>query len=120
MSSLWIYAPHDREVFVILADSIKLILAAEYEANQVKLIVLNKSKETIEQAAADGEKSIATTLARAKSELEQLKKASDRKAMDAAAELASTTANRLATMRARAEKRLDTVAERIFERIISV
>ena len=105
---------------MILADSLKLILAAEYEANQVKLIVLNKSKETIEQAKADGEKSVAATLARAESELEQLKKASDHKAMDAAKELASSTENRIATMRARAEKRLDTVAQRIFERIISV
>ena len=105
---------------MILADSIKLILAAEYEANQVKLIVLNKSKETIEQAEAEGQKAITATLARAESELEQLRKASDRKAMDAAIELASKTENRLATMRARAEKRLDTVAERIFERIISV
>ena len=107
-------------MFAILADSIKLILATEYEANQVKLIVLNKSKETIEQAKADGEESLKATLTRAESELEQLRKASDRKAMDAASELASKTANRLATMRARAEKRLDTVAERIFERIVSV
>ena len=107
-------------MFAILADSLKLILAAEYEANQVKLIVLNKSKESIEQAKADGENAVATTLARAESELEQLKKASDKKAMEAAVELASTTENRLATMRARAEKRLDTVAERIYERIISV
>ena len=107
-------------MFVLLADSIKLILAAEYEANQVKLIVLNKSKESIEQAKIDGEKTVTATLARAESEIEQLKKASDRKAMEAAAELASSTANKLATMRARAERRLDTVAQRIFERIISV
>ena len=104
----------------MLADSIKHILAAEYEANQVKLIVLNKSKETIEQAEAEGKKSVETTLARAKSEIEILKKASDRKATEAAAELASSTANRAATMRARAEKRMDTVAQRIFERIVNV
>ena len=104
----------------MLADSIKYILAAEYEANQVKLIVLNKSKESIEKAKTDGEKSIVQTLARAETELDQLKKSADRKAMDSAAELASSTANRLATMRARAEKRLDTVAERIFERIVNV
>jgi len=107
-------------VLALLADSIKFILAAEYEANQIKLIVLNKSKETIEKAKIDGEESIKATLARADSEIEQLKKSSDRKAMESAAELASSTANRLATMRARAEKRLDTVAQRIFERIISV
>ena len=104
----------------MLADSLKYILAAEYEANQVKLIVLNKSKETIEQSKINGEKAVAASIARAESELEQLKKASDRKAMQAATELASSTANRLATMRARAERRLDTVAERIYERIISV
>jgi len=104
----------------MLADSIKFILAAEYEANQVKLIILNKSKESIEQATKKGEESVASSLARAESEIEQLRKASDQKAMEAAVELASSTANRLATMRARAEKRLDTVAQRIFERIISV
>ena len=104
----------------MLADSMKYILAAEYEANQVKLIVLNRSKESIEQAQQEGEESVAASLARAKSELEQLQKTSDRKAMEAAAELASSTANRLATMRARAEKRLDTVAQRIFERIVNV
>ena len=104
----------------MLSDSIKYILAAEYEANQVKLIVLNKSKETIEKAKADGEQSVKTTLARANVEIEQLKKQSDRKAMESASELASSTANRLATMRARAEKRLDTVAQRIFERIVNV
>jgi len=107
-------------VSTLLADSIKYILAAEYEANQVKLIVLNKSKETIEKAKIDGEKTVVSSLARAEAEIEQLKKASDRKAMESAAELASSTANRLATMRARAEKRLDTVAQRIFERIVSV
>jgi len=104
----------------MLADSIKYILAAEYEANQVKLIVLNKSKDSIEQASKEGEESVAASLARAEAEIEQLRKTSDSKAMEAAAELASSTANRLATMRARADKRLDTVAQRIFERIINV
>ena len=104
----------------MLADSIKYILAAEYEANQIKLIVLNKSKETIEQTTAEGEKSVVDSLARAEAEIEQLRKTSDKKAMDAAVELASSTANRLATMRARADRRLDTVAQRIFERMVSV
>jgi len=105
---------------VVLADSLKYILAAEYEANQVKLIILNKSKESLESAQKEGEESVTTTLERAKVELEHLRKNSDRKAMEAAAELANSTANRLATMRARAEKRMDIVAQRIFERIISV
>jgi len=107
-------------VFTLLADSIKYILAAEYEANQVKLIILNKSKETIEKAKADGEMSVVQTIKRAEAEIEQLQKGSDRKATESAVELASSTANRLATMRARAEKRLDMVAQRIFERIVNV
>ena len=104
----------------MLADSLKFILASEYEANQLKLIILNKSKDAIEQAKKDGEESVERTLARAKVEIEQLQKSSDRKAMEAATELASSTANRLAAMRARAEKRMDIVAQRIFERIINV
>ena len=102
------------------AEFIKYVLAAEYEANQVKLLVLNKSKESIEKAKTEGEESVKVSFARAESEIEQLKKASDRKAMESAADLASTTANRIAGMRARAERRLDTVAQRIFERIVNV
>ena len=104
----------------LAAEFLKYVLAAEYEANQVKLIVLNKSKESIEAAKTDGEESVKTSFARAEYEIEQLKKSSDRKAMESASELASTTANRIAAMRARAERRLDTVAQRIFERIVSV
>jgi len=107
-------------VFTLLAESLKYILSAEYEATQVKLIVLNKSKESIEQAKIEGEKLVAATKERAETEMSQLKKTSDNKAMEAAAELASSTANKLATMRARAERRLDTVAQRIFERIVSI
>ena len=104
----------------MIADSIKYILAAEFEAKQVKSIVLSKSNDAIDQAKLEGEKSVAASLTRAKAEIEQLRKTSDQKAMVDATELASSTANRLATMRARAEKRLDTVAQRIFERIVSV
>lgn len=102
------------------AEALKRIIAAEYEANQIKLIVLNRSSESVATVKAECEENVKKTLERAKSEIEQLRRATDRKAMDAAAELASSTANRLATMRARAEKRLDTVAQRIFERIVNV
>jgi DNA anti-recombination protein RmuC len=104
----------------LLADSLKYILTAEYEANQVKLIVLNKSKDSIEKAIADGEELVAASLARAEAEINQRKRSIDIKAMESASELASSTANRLATMRARAERRLDTVAQRIFERIVNI
>jgi len=104
----------------MLADNLKQILSAEHEANQLKLIILNKSKDSIEQTKANGEKAITEARARAEHEIEQLKKVADQKAMEAASELASSTANRLATMHARSEKRMEMVAERIFERIRSV
>jgi len=102
------------------AEYLKYIIAAEYEANQVKLLVAEKSKESLHSAQVDGEKLVSASLVRAKAEIESLKRESDRKAMEAAAELANSTANKLATMRARAEKRADVIAQRIFERIVSI
>lgn len=107
-------------MILLPADAIKRIITAEYEANQVKLIVLNRSNESIAAAKEECERSLRAALDRAKQEIEQLQRATDKKAMDAANELASSTANRLATMSARAEKRLDTVAQRIFERIVNI
>ena len=102
------------------AEFLKHIIAAEYEANQVKLLVAEKSKESLERAQIDGEKLVSASLVRAKAEIEALRREADRRAMEAAAELANSTANKLATMRARAEKRADVIAQRIFERIVSI
>lgn len=102
------------------ADALKQIITAEYEANQVKLIVLNRSNESIEATREECEKKVKEALEKAKTEILHLQKVTDKKATDAAAELASSTANRLATMSARAEKRLDTVAQRIYERIVNI
>jgi len=104
----------------MLADKLEQILIAELEANQVKHIILDKSKKSLEQAKADGKNSIIEARTRADHEIVQLKQIADQKAMKDATELASSTANRLATMHARSEKRMEMVAERIFERIRSV
>jgi len=102
------------------AEFLKHIIAAEFEANQVKLLVSEKSKESLERAQIDGDKLVSASLVRAKAEIEALRREADRRAMEAAAELANSTANKLATMRARAEKRADVIAQRIFERIVSI
>jgi len=104
----------------MLADNLKQILATEYEANEVKRIILDKSKKSISQAKAEGENTIIEARSRADQEIVRLKQVADQNAMKAATDLASSTANRLATMHARSEKRMDAVAERIFERIRSV
>lgn len=102
------------------ADALKRILTAEYEANQVKLIVLGRSNDSVTATRQQCEESVAATLEKAKTEIEHLRHNTDKRALNAANELASSTANRLATMKARAEKRLDTVAQRIFERIVNI
>jgi vacuolar-type H+-ATPase subunit H len=107
-------------VVFMSAEHLKYIIAAEYEANQVKLLVAEKSKESLKQAHIDGEKLVSAAVVRAKAEVEALKREADHRAMEAATELANSTANRLATMRARAEKRADIIAQRIFERIVSI
>jgi len=104
----------------MLPDMMQAILTAENEAHQIKLLVLQKSQEALEAAEKAGEESLSATLARAASEITHLTRVTDKKAMDAAAELASSTANRTAALRARAEKRLDAVARHIVERIVNV
>lgn len=104
----------------MLSESLKYILAAEYEANQVKLIVLDKSKKTLENAKNEGEQLVAASIKRAEAEVLELKKTYVQKVTQAAVELQNSTANKLATMRARAERRAESVSQRIFERIIGV
>jgi hypothetical protein len=78
-----------------------------------------KARESIDEAENAGKAKVASTIARAESEIAHLIRASDQKATEQAKELASKTANRQATLRARAERRLDD-AELIIERIVSV
>jgi hypothetical protein len=96
-----------------------LIRAAEDEAGQSEILARQKAKEAIQEAERIGKETVAATIVRAESEVAHLKRMSDQKAMKDAMELASSTANRQATLRARAERRLDAVAEHIVERIVN-
>ena len=96
---------------------ISMICAAEEEALIAKLRAELQAKEDLEEAHTAGKSDVAKTLARADAEITHLIRVSDQKATEEAKELASSTANRLATLRARAERRLDDAAQYIFERI---
>jgi len=98
---------------------ISVISQAEEEARQAILITDKKAREAIDEARIAGEETVSATLARADSEIAHMMRVSDHKATEEAKELASATANRLATMRARAERRLDAAARQIVERIVS-
>ena len=100
-------------------EMLEIVCAAEEEARQAKILAEKKAQELMAEAEKAGKAVVKSTLARAETEIAHLMRASDQKATQEALELASSTANRLATHRARAERRLNEVAEKIYERIVT-
>lgn len=100
-------------------EAVNCIKAAEEESLRAILLADDNARNAVEEAVANGKETVAATLARAESEVAHLKRMTDQKAAAQASELVSTTANRQATLRARAERRLDTVAGMIIERIMN-
>ena len=101
-------------------ESIKTINLAEEEARKAILLAQDNANEAIESAQIAGKDIVASTIARAESEIAHLTRTMDHKATEEAMELASTVANRQATLRARAERRLEEASVLIFERIVNV
>ena len=97
----------------------KSIITAEEEARLSITLAERNAKLLVEEAEKAGKESIASTLERAESEIAHLRRYADQKAAAQAVELASTTANRQATLRARAERRLDATSQMIVERILN-
>jgi V/A-type H+-transporting ATPase subunit G/H len=102
----------------VLIESIRLIRAVEDETRHAKLLAQQNARDAIEEARRFGEDRISKSHARAASEVAHLTRAADQKATDQALELASKTANKQATLRARAERRLESAAKLIVERIL--
>ena len=101
-------------------EAIIAISQAEHEASRAISLAQENADKAIEAAQTSGKDTVASTIARAEAEIAHLTRAMDQKAMEEAKELASTTANRQATLRARAERRLDEAAMLIVERIVNV
>ncbi|MCL2151496.1 MAG: hypothetical protein FWH57_00815 [Oscillospiraceae bacterium] len=101
-------------------EEIEAICLAEDEALQKILLATKKADEVIEAAQNEGKETIASTLLRAETEIAYFTHTIDQKAMGEAMELASTTANRQATLRARAERRIEAAASLIVERIVNL
>ena len=100
-------------------DMLKIICAVEQESRQSVLLANKTAHDKKLETQNIGEEAIKSTLERAESEIAHLMRASDQKATTEAEELASSTANKLATQRARAERRLDAAVQLIVERIVS-
>ena len=82
--------------------------AAEVKARQMSAEAENEGKAAVEAARA-----------KADSELTELRKQADAKAMTEAGELSAETENRKAALRARAEARLEKAAALVVERIVN-
>ena len=100
-------------------DALRQVIAAENEAQQEKRAMQEKVQFAINETKKAGEESVAATLARAEVEVTHLFQATGQKATEEARNLASQTANRQATQRARAERLLENAAEFVFERIVN-
>ena len=100
-------------------EAMKSIKTAEEEARLSIALAQRNAKQMVDEAETTGKESVASTLVRAESEIAHLRRYADQKAASQAVELASTTANRQATLRARADRRLDAAAQLIVERILS-
>jgi len=104
-------------VYPLQLDMINLIFAAEEDSRQARIFAQQNAQELIDEADRSGREKVASTLARAEAEIAHMTRLSDQKATQYAMELASTTANRKATLHARAERRLDSASQYIVERI---
>ena len=107
-----------REVTVSF-EALKQVINAEDEAQQEKLAMEENVQFAINETIKAGEEAVAATLARAEVEVGHLFQATGQKATEEARILASKTANRQATQRARAERLLDTAANFVYERIVN-
>ena len=100
-------------------EALKLVITTENEAQQDKLAMQEKVQFAINETIKAGEEAVAATLARAEVEVSHLFQATGQKATEEAKILASKTANKQATQRARAERLLDTAANFVYERIVN-
>ena len=104
----------------MLNEALKDICTAENDARQKIMLARENAGEAIENAHVSGKNAVALSLARAQSEIAYFTHEVDNKATQEAKELASTTANRQATLYVRAENRLEAAANLIVERIVSI
>ena len=103
----------------MLQETLQKICDAEEEACDRITKARRQLIEAAAEAEASGKSAIERTLARAESEIAHLTRAAEKRVTEDAIELASRTANRQATIRARAERRLDAAAAYIVDRMVN-
>ncbi len=100
-------------------EAIKIIGQAEEKANKARNDAAVASKNAISEAEAAGRQAVEQAVSKANDELRDLMRKADEKAKSQAQALASTTENKMASMRVRAEGNLDKAAALVVERIVN-
>ena len=102
--------------------SFKAILTisdAEEHAKELKGEAETTAKERLAEAESAGRQAVDAAADKAAAELKELQAKADDKAKAEACELSATTENKKASLRARAEDRIDKAAELVVERIVN-
>ncbi len=100
-------------------EAIKTISEVEDETRQRKVQASAEAKKAVSEAESAGRASIEQARAKAGAEIRELTRKAEEKAKEQAMDLASSTENRMASMRVRAENNLERAADLIVERIVN-
>ena len=99
-------------------EALDTIALAEEKARQIRAAAGTEAKKSLQEAEAAVAAMIADAESKADSEIRDLTRKADEKAKEDAVALAATTRNREATMRARADRKMEKVVAGIVERIV--
>ncbi len=99
-------------------EALDTIALAEEKARQIRAAAGTEAKKALQAAEDAVAAMIAEADDRAEAEIREMTRKADEKAKEDAVALATSTRNREATMRARADRKMDQVADGIVERIV--
>jgi V/A-type H+-transporting ATPase subunit G/H len=100
-------------------NAILTISEAEENAKKIKAEADAQAKERLAAAEKAGLAAVDAAVEKAAAELKELQSKADDKARAEAESLSATTENKKASLRARAEDRIDKAAELVVERIVN-
>lgn len=100
-------------------EAITGIAQAENEAKAIVADAEAKAKQMVSDAESTGKAAVEAAVARAESELKELRRQADEQAMDEAGGLSGDVETKKAVLRAKAEARLEKAAALVVERIVN-
>ena len=101
-------------------EAVKIIREAEEQAQQMKAQAAERCKQQLAQARQEAEGIIAAARGKAAAEAEQIRQAEEEKLSAQLQEIVGNTQNKKATIRARAENRMDEAVSLIAGRIVNI